>query len=234
MMGRPEARRLAPPEHTPGHRHRCDAQRESFTSRAAYHGPVRAAKELMRAGQLYRGDDPELTRELERRQAKVAALNAIPYEQAAERAAALEELLAAIGEETSIRAPFHCDYGDGIRIGARTFVNFNCTMLDAAPITIGDECLLASGVQLITPTHPIDPVARRAAWEQALPVTIADGVWLGAGVLVCPGASIGENTVVGAGSVVTGSLPAGVVAYGNPARVARQIDDRDRARPERR
>ncbi len=88
--------------------------------------------------------------------------------------------------------------------------------------------MLAAGVQLITATHPVDPVARRAAWERALPVTLADGVWLGAGALVCPGVSIGENTVVGAGAVVTRSLPAGVVAYGNPARVIRAIDERDR------
>lgn len=189
---------------------------------------VQTAKELMRAGELYPGDDPELNREIDERQAKVAALNAIPYERSEERAAALAELLAEIGEGTFIRPPFYCDYGDGIRIGARTFVNFNCTMLDGAPITVGDECLIASGVQLITATHPIDPIPRRAAWEQALPVAIADGVWLGAGALVCPGVSIGENTIVGAGSVVTRDLPADVVAYGNPARVAREISESDR------
>jgi maltose O-acetyltransferase len=188
---------------------------------------VRTAKELMRAGELYPGDDPELNRELDERQAMVAALNALPDVRSPERAAALTELLAAIGEDTFVRPPFYCDYGDGIRIGARTFVNFNCTMLDGALITVGDECAIASGVQLITATHPVDPVARRAAWEQALPVTIGNGVWLGAGVLVCPGVTIGENTVVGAGSVVTRDLPAGVVAYGNPARVAREIDERD-------
>jgi len=179
----------------------------------------------MRAGELYPGDDPELNRELDRRQAMVAALNALPYERSEERAAAFEELLAEIGEGTFIRPPFYCDYGDGIRIGARTFVNFNCTMLDGAPIAVGDECLIASGVQLVTATHPIDPTARRAATEQALPITIEDGVWLGAGAIVCPGVTIGENTVVGAGSIVTKSLPAGVVAYGNPARVVREIDN---------
>jgi maltose O-acetyltransferase len=189
----------------------------------SYHGLVPTAKQLMRAGELYPGDDPELNREIDRRQAMVAALNRIPYEQAEERQAALEELLAGIGEGTFIRPPFYCDYGDGIRIGARTFVNFNCTMLDGAPISVGDECLIASGVQLITATHPIDPVVRRAASEQALPVTIEDGVWLAAGAIVCPGVSIGENTVVGAGSIVTRSLPAGVVAYGNPARVIREV-----------
>ncbi len=185
----------------------------------------------MRAGELFPGDDPELNRELARRQAMVAALNATTHERQEERFAALEELLAAIGPGTFVRSPFFCDWGDGIRIGARAFVNFNCTMLDGAPITIGDECLLASGVQLITATHPIDPVPRRAVWEQALPITLADGVWLGAGVIVCPGVSIGENTVVGAGAIVTRDLPAGVVAYGNPARVIREIGERDRQPP---
>lgn len=179
----------------------------------------------MRAGELYRGDDPELNRELDQRQAKLAALNAIPHERAEERAAAFEDLLAAVGEGTFIRTPFYCDYGDGISIGARCFVNFNCTMLDGATISIGDDCLLASGAQLITATHPVDPKPRREAWEQALPVTIGDGVWLGAGAIVCPGVSIGENSVIGAGSVVTRDIPAGVVAYGNPARVAREVDE---------
>jgi maltose O-acetyltransferase len=185
-------------------------------------------KELMRAGELCPGDDPELIRELDRRQALVTALNAIPSEQSGQHAAALRELLAGIGEDTFVRTPFYCDYGDGITIGDRTFINFSCTMLDGAKITIGDECLIASGVQLITATHPIDPGPRRAAWEQALPITIADGVWLGAGAIVLPGVTVGENTVVGAGAIVTRDLPAGVVAYGNPARVAREISERDK------
>lgn len=138
---------------------------------------VPTAKELMRAGELYPGDDPALNRELDERQALVAALNAIPHERIEERFGALKELLAGIGEGTLIRPPFYCDFGDGIRIGAGTFINFNCIMHDAAPIAVGGECLPASSVQLITATHPVDPVARRAAWEQARPVTIADGVW---------------------------------------------------------
>lgn len=180
----------------------------------------------MRSGELYRGDDPDLNRELDERQVKLEALNAIPYERAEERIAAFEDLLAEVGEETFIRTPFYCDYGDGISIGARVFINFNCTMLDGAPISIGDDCLLASGVQLITATHPVAPVPRREAWEQALPITIGDGVWIGGGAIVCPGVSIGENSVIGAGSVVTRDIPAGVVAYGNPARVAREVDER--------
>lgn len=186
----------------------------------------------MRAGEPYPGDDPELNRELDERQAMLEALNSIPYEHKDERRRGFERLLATIGEDTFIRSPFYCDYGDGISIGSRTFVNFNCTMLDGAPIAVGDECLLAAGVQLITATHPVDPGPRRKAVEQALPVTVGDGVWLAAGALVCPGVTIGENTVVGAGAVVTRSLPAGVVAYGNPARVIREVTDRDRDRAE--
>jgi maltose O-acetyltransferase len=184
---------------------------------------VPTVKEQMRAGELFPGDDPDLIEELGKRQELLWALNAIPPERSAQRRPALEELLASIGKGTEVRSPFYCDYGDGITIGDDTFVNFNCVMLDGASITVGDECLLATGVQLLTATHPVDPTPRRAAKERALPVSIADGVWLGAGAIVCPGVSIGENTVVGAGSVVTKDLPAGVVAYGNPARVARDV-----------
>ena len=97
------------------------------------------AKELMRAGELYRGDDPELNRELDRCQVRVEALNAIPYENQQARRAALDELLAAIGEDAQIRSPFHCDFGDGIRVGARTFINVNCVMLDGASISLGGK-----------------------------------------------------------------------------------------------
>ena len=127
-----------------------------------------------------------------------------------------------------IRPSFRCDYGTPITIGARTFVNFDCVMLDVAPITIGAACQLATRVQLLTATHPIDPEPRRRGWESAEPITLGDNVWLGGGVIVCPGVSIGDDTVVGAGSVVTRDLPAGVVAFGVPAAVHRAISERDR------
>jgi maltose O-acetyltransferase len=189
------------------------------------------AKERMRAGELYPGDDPQVNRELDARQVLVAAANEVPNHLREERHAAMVGLLAEVGEGVLVRAPFYCDWGDGIRIVAGTFVNFNCVMLDGAPITIGAGCQLAPGVQLITATHPLDPAARLDLWEQALPVTLGDGVWLGAGVIVCPGVTIGENTTVGAGAIVTRDLPANVVAYGNPARVAREVGERDRFDP---
>jgi len=120
-----------------------------------------------------------------------------------------------------IRPPFHCDYGTQIRIGSGTFVNFGLVALDPGPITIGNDVQIGPGVQLLTATHPLDADLRRAGWEAAEPVVVGDNVWLGGGVIVVPGVSIGEGTVVGAGAVVTRDLPAGVVAVGNPARVIR-------------
>ena len=133
-----------------------------------------------------------------------------------------------LGADVTIRSPFHCDYGAPIAIGAGTFVNYGCVMLDCAPITIGSSCQIATCVQLLAATHPVDPVPRRAGWESAEPITIGDNVWLGGGVIVCPGVTIGDDTVVGAGAVVIRDLPAGVVAVGNPARVLREIGEADR------
>jgi maltose O-acetyltransferase len=185
-------------------------------------------KERMRRGELYSAKDPELSAELDGRQSLVQKLNSIRYERTNERWWVLKELLGDLGEGVEIRSPFFCDFGDGITIGEGTFINSNCTMLDCASIAVGRECLIASSVQLVTATHPVDPVARRADWEMAMPITLADGVWLGAGAIVCPGVSIGEDTVVGAGAIVTRDLPAGVVAHGNPARVIREIGESDR------
>jgi maltose O-acetyltransferase len=133
-------------------------------------------------------------------------------------------LLGAVGEGTVIRPPFQCDYGSQIHIGARTFANWGLIALDVAKITIGDDVQIGPNVQLLTATHPIEPAPRRAKWEGSKPITLHDNVWLGGGVIVCPGVTIGENTVVGAGSIVTRDLPANVVAVGNPARVIRTIE----------
>lgn len=122
-----------------------------------------------------------------------------------------------------MRPPFWVDFGENIHIGAHTFINNGLTALDVARITIGAHCQIGPNCQLLTPTHPLDPVLRRDGWEAAEPITLGDNVWLGGGVTVCPGVTIGENTVVGAGSVVTKDLPANVVAVGNPARVIREL-----------
>lgn len=142
--------------------------------------------ERMRSEQLFRGD-AELGAAINAAQVEVARINGILGEDAAARREALEGFLAGFGAGSVIRPPFYCDLGDGITIGAKTFINSTCTMLDTGLISVGSECHIATGVHLSTATHPIDPAARRAGWEMAYPVTLADGVWLGAGVIVCPG-----------------------------------------------
>jgi maltose O-acetyltransferase len=133
------------------------------------------------------------------------------------RLALLRELLGSVGEGTEIRPPLHCDYGYQTHIGARTFINFGCVLLDVATITIGDDVQVGPNVQVLTPTHPVEAEPRRAKWEAAKPISVGDNVWLGGGVIICPGVNIGENTVVGAGAVVVRDLPANVIAVGNPA-----------------
>jgi len=184
-------------------------------------------KERMLRGELYRFDDPELRADHARAQELLERYNATRHTEREERDRLLRSLLGEVGDEVTVRPPFRCDYGSQIAIGARTFVNFDCVMLDVAPIRIGADCLLATQVQLLAATHPIDPDARRRGWEYGLPITIGDNVWLSGGVIVCPGVTIGDDTVVGAGAVVTRDLPAGVVAVGNPARVVREIGEGD-------
>jgi maltose O-acetyltransferase len=144
------------------------------------------------------------------------------------RRALLTELLGALGTGSEILAPFRCDYGYQVSIGDRTFVNYGAVFLDVARITIGNDVQLGPNVQLLTATHPIDPEARRAGWESGEPITIGDNAWLGGGVIVCPGVRIGEDSVIGAGAVVTRDIPASVVAVGNPARVVRRIGATER------
>ncbi|PRX99082.1 sugar O-acetyltransferase [Allonocardiopsis opalescens] len=180
-------------------------------------------KERMLAGELYIADDPEIAADALRGALLCEAFNATSAADPAARRAALAELLGRLGEGAEVRPPLQVDYGAHISIGARTFVNFGAVMLDVAPITIGADVQIGPNVQLLTPTHPVEPEPRREKWEAARPITIGDNVWLGGGAIVCPGVSIGENTVVGAGAVVTRDLPANVVAVGNPARVTRQI-----------
>ena len=166
-------------------------------------------KERMLRGELYIGGDPEVAADFARAQELVERYNRTLHREQAERDEILRELIGDLGEGVVIRPPFRCEYGTRVSIGAGTFVNFDCLMLDVAPITIGSACQLATRVQLLTATHPIDPEPRRIGWESAEPIVVGDNVWLGGGVIVCPGVAIGDNTVVGAGAVVTRDLPAG-------------------------
>ena len=180
-------------------------------------------KDRMLRGELYRADDPELEKDLARAQRLLDVFNSSKHDEHQLRDNLIRELLGSVGANVTIKPTFRCDYGTYISIGDGTFVNYDCVMLDVARIRIGAACQLAPGVQLLTATHPLDPVARLDGWESARPITIADNVWLGGAVIVCPGVSIGENSVVGAGAVVTKDLPANILAVGNPARILRPL-----------
>ncbi|TXG92902.1 sugar O-acetyltransferase [Rhodococcus rhodnii] len=177
----------------------------------------------MLAGDLYIADDPELDRLSRRARTLAARFNATELSGGDGAGELLRELLGAVGEDVDVRPPLHVDYGEHITIGPRTFVNFGLTALDVAPIRIGADCQIGPNVQLLTPTHPLDPQQRRDKFEAAQPITIGDNVWLGGGVIVCPGVTIGDDAVIGAGSVVTRDVPERVVAAGAPARVLRSI-----------
>jgi maltose O-acetyltransferase len=181
-------------------------------------------RERMLAGDLYIADDPELSEKSSKAMDLMHAYNATSMREVDVRRRLLQDLLGSIGEGTEIRPPLYVDYGSHISVGARCFANFGLVALDVAPITIGDDVQIASNVQLLTPTHPVEPGPRRAKWEAAQPIVIGDNVWLGGGAIVLAGVTIGENTVVGAGTVVVRDLPANVVAVGNPARIVRQLD----------
>lgn len=184
---------------------------------------TRTMRERMLAGDLYQGADEELVQEMRQAMVLTKRFNdSDPSDQVA-RDDILRELLGTFADGAHVRPPLHVDYGSHLHLGERCFVNYGLMAIDVAQIRIGADTIMGPNVQLLTPTHPIDPELRRAQWEAAEPITIGDNVWLGGGVIVCPGVSIGDNSVIGAGAVVTKDIPAGVVAAGNPARVLRSV-----------
>ncbi|MTD12327.1 sugar O-acetyltransferase [Nakamurella sp. YIM 132087] len=188
-------------------------------------GDTRTNRERMLAGDLYLGgEDPESARLAQRAVQLADAYHRAAVADEAVARPLLEALVGTLGAGAFVKPPLFVDYGENIHIGPGTFINYNLTALDVATITIGAHCQIGPSVQLLTPTHPIDPAPRRAHLEAALPIVIGDNVWLGGGVIVCPGVTIGDNSVIGAGSVVTRDIPADVVAMGSPARVIRSVN----------
>ena len=155
---------------------------------------------------------------------KLNLLDAWDYEQV--NVAAKEVL--PNSEELFIIPPFYCEYGTHIRIGKNFFANYDCVLIDVAPITIGDDCLFGPSVSIYTAGHPVHPKTRASGYEYGKSVTIGDRVWIGGSVVIVPGVHIGNDTVIGAGSVVTKDIPDGVIAAGNPCRVIRKITEADR------
>jgi maltose O-acetyltransferase len=180
--------------------------------------PLQTDKQKMLAGELYRGSDPELVAERARCEGVLRELNAAEMKA---RPAILARLFGKVGPNPMVNPVFFCDYGANIRAGRNLFVNYNCVFLDCAAIGIGDDVQIAPAVQIYTALHPLDPEERRSGLESARPVRIGSNVWIGGAAIICPGVTIGDHAVIGAGSVVTKDVAPGSLVAGNPARELR-------------
>ena len=178
-------------------------------------------KEKMLAGERYNCLDPDL--EVERQRAKVLLRLFNSNEAAPERQAILRRLLGEIGGNSIIEPPFHCSYGHNIHIGDRVFLNVLCTILDCNEVRIGHHVMIGPSVQIYTAAHALEVESRIQGWEVAKPVAIEEKVWIGGGAIILPGVTVGRTSVVGAGAVVTQSVPANCVVAGNPAKVIREL-----------
>ncbi len=185
--------------------------------------------ERMKGGRLYYCSDERLQAEQMQRMDKVFAFNQLPPSHLEEKAALLREMFAEIGENCYLETPFFSNWGGKhVHFGNGVYANFNLTLVDDGDIYVGDRVMMGPNVVLATAGHPVEPELRWNVAQFNLPIHIGANVWLGAGCIVLPGVTIGENSVIGAGSVVTKDIPANVVAVGNPCRVLRPIGPRDR------
>ena len=176
----------------------------------------------MVSGREYDATHPYLLERLNATKDRIWEYNKMPPSMLKERNELLRGLLGKSDGDTFINQPFYCDYGSNIRVGRRFFANFNFTVLDEAPVTVGDDCFIGPNVSIYTACHSTDPVERNSRREWAKPVTIGDNVWIGGSVTILPGVTIGSNVTIGAGSVVVKDIPDGCVAVGNPCRVVKR------------
>lgn len=188
---------------------------------------MKTVKEKMLAGELYDAYVPELVEERNRAKEQMHIHNSLLPSKLEERETIIREVLGSTGNKFLIEQPFFCEYGYNIHLGENFFSNFNCVILDEAPVHFGNDVLLAPNVCIYTVNHALNAERRKAALEYARPVTIGNNVWIGGNSVILPGVTIGDNTVIGAGSVVTKSIPANVIAAGNPCKVLRAINEED-------
>ena len=181
-------------------------------------------KARMIAGELYNAADPELTADRLRARQLCHDINHARADSPDYLRSLVAQLIPGVPASASITPPFHCDYGYNITLGEGTYFNFNCVVLDVAPVRIGARTLIGPGVQIYTASHPMSPEERAKGLELGVPISIGEDVWIGGGAIVCPGVAIGDGAVIGAGSVVTRDVPARVFAAGNPCRVIRPLD----------
>ncbi|MCP4628741.1 MAG: sugar O-acetyltransferase [bacterium] len=182
-------------------------------------------REKMLAGEMYDAADLQLIEERRRARDLCKNLNESHDGEQALRESIIRELFGEAGDAIWIEPPFYCDYGSNIALGSKVFFNFNCVILDPAPVTIGSNVMFGPAVQICTATHPMSASERRTGREFALPVAIGSDVWIGSEAIICPGIRVGSQSVIGAGSVVTRDIPANVFAAGNPCRIIRNLDD---------
>ena len=192
------------------------------------HKTTMTEKEKMLSGQVYSAIDPDLLKELNHVKDIIHEYNLLRPSERDKARKMLKSLLGHTGDdEFLIVQPFFCDYGKQISIGKRFFANFNLTILDEAPVNIGDDCFIGPNVSIYTACHSTDPAERNSRKEWALPVTIGDNVWIGGSVTILPGVKIGSNVTIGAGSVVVKDIPSDVVAVGNPCRIIKKQRQKD-------
>lgn len=187
-------------------------------------------KDKMLSGELYKSFDAELLAERQRAKEIVFRYNSLQPSMIEERNELLKSLFGSVKGNFFIEPPFRCDYGCNIEIGENFYANYNLVILDCAKVTIGDNVLIGPNVGIYTAGHPLHFELRNEEWEFACSITIEDNVWIGGNVVLNPGVTVGRNSVVGSGSVVTKDIPANVVAAGNPCRVIREITDADKRR----
>lgn len=178
----------------------------------------------MLSGELYNALDTQLSNERLKTRLLLKELNDSREDQVEERTRILKDLLPHTEEGLWIQPPFYCDYGTNMRIGEKVFFNFNCVVLDVMEVRIGSRTLFGPNVQIYTATHPINFQERGTGLEFAKPIAIGNDVWVGGSAVICPGVTIGDRTVIGAGSVVTKDIPSDVFAAGNPCRVIRKLE----------
>ncbi|RDH43885.1 sugar O-acetyltransferase [Zooshikella ganghwensis] len=183
--------------------------------------------EKMLAGEVFDGNDQSIAVLRNQGQFYLTQLNQTPNSDTEQRTKICQQLFAAFDDTSLIRSPFVCEFGSNIIIGQNTLINFQVTILDVSSVIIGNNVLIAPNVQLYTASHPLNTKQRRK-WEvYGKPIVIEDDVWLGGGVIVCPGVKIGQGSVIGAGAVVTQSIPEGVLAAGNPCRIIRSLTEEE-------
>ena len=180
-------------------------------------------RERMLAGQYYRAADAQLTQERERAREITRFLNQTLETDYKERQRLLGELFGSLGRNVSVEPPFRCDYGNNIYIGSDVFINFDCVILDVCSVIIGDYCQIGPGVHIYSATHPLDPEERARGLEYGKPIAIGQNVWIGGRAIINPGITIGNNVVIGSGSVLTKDIPNNVLVGGNPARIIKSL-----------